>query len=638
MNKTIQDLYLFIIHFAQCSKLREKKALKCDNGPQSYNARTFYILNLLLINQTMTYEALFPLLALIRPGFDKYDRVKSLFRIFNTPFKVNGKIFNDCIKTKKQTYKTNHITVQLTRSGLELLKELNTSLDIPNIDPDQRFTNEDYDILFDSFRKTKDGDHKLQNIALLTTLLALLGPIGITRFVTEPLRNTAFVAKTDVTKCATYPDIEFDSARDASGIHRVIVETDLGTEKVAGAKNSLVSKISETLSYGYISRIYGPDDPITQIYVECDSEYTVARDNAEIKKLRKESVAIRDIVRSLDIIYDILMLEHADVFNKDDFCAIMDRVFDNRTQYPIHRDTEELFKYMANIKRMFPTAYAYEYLMDRKKHLDVAYFEKNKYAASDMEMQLAIYTEDRRIKLAHELKKIDYLKDRFLNGHSIFMIDKHSLSESLPYIFMNNFAVPMVRSIFSYIGEPSTNLSYRMTYSFIRISEREYGITLRNCFNNGKVIVAFEDISLDLTAIYRIAEYLSLPSSMLCNVMLCIIIDDDETLADGRKLKNSSYFKPDNWFGAESFDHSFLSAFNEYSELPFMHRFTHDFFFIHRSDFMNMNMNGFISMGKRYFTRKAKTHMSPYEFTLKFNNRDNYRGATELNTRWKTPC
>ena len=638
MNRTIQDLYLFIIHFALCSKLHEKKALSYDNGPQSYNARTFYILNLLLINQAMTYEALFPLLALIRPDFDKYDRVKSLFRSFNSSFKVNGKTFSSCIKKKSQAYKGSHITVQLTRSGLELLKELNNCLDIPDLDPSKRLSNKDYDVLFDSFSKTKDGDHKLQNIALLTTLLALLGPIGITNFVTESLRNIAFVAKQDATKRSTYPDIQFYSSRDASGTHKVIIETDLGTEKIAGAKNSLVSKISETLSYGNISRIYGPDDPITQIYVECDSEYTVTRDNTEIKKLRKESVAIRDIVRSLDVIYDILMLEHGGDFNKDDFYNIMDRVFDNRTQYPIHRDTEELFKYMANIKRRYPTAYdAYEHLMDRKQHLKLAYFEKNNYAASDMEMQLAIYTEDHRIKLAKELKKIDYLKDRYRNGHSIFMIGKHSLSESLPYIFMNDFAVPMVRSIFSYIGEPSVDLSYRMTYSFIRISEREYGITLRNCFNNGKVIVAFEDISLDLTAIYRIAEYLSLPSSMLCNVMLCIIVDDDETLADGRKLKDSSYFKPDNWFGAESFDHSFLSAFNESIELPFMHRFTHDFFFIHRSDFMNMNMNGFIPMGKRCFTRKAKTHMSPYEFTLKFNKRDNYHGATELNTRWDTP-
>ena len=108
MNRTIQDLYLFIIHFALCSKLHEKKALSYDNGPQSYNARTFYILNLLLINQAMTYEALFPLLALIRPDFDKYDRVKSLFRSFISSFKVNGKTFSSCIKKKSQAYKQCH--------------------------------------------------------------------------------------------------------------------------------------------------------------------------------------------------------------------------------------------------------------------------------------------------------------------------------------------------------------------------------------------------------------------------------------------------------------------------------------------------------------------------------------------------
>lgn len=117
----------------------------------------------------------------------------------------------------------------------------------------------------------------------------------------------------------------------------------------------------------------------------------------------------------------------------------------------------------------------------------------------------------------------------------------------------------------------------------------------------------FEDISSDLGAIYRLEEYVAfLPTGIASDMMAVFLIDDDEVLADGRKLSEFCYWEGS---GFKSVRDDYLRRFNAaYGEcavsVPVENGIRSDFVFLKKSEFFGKGAD-----------------ISDYHFYIRFGSR-----------------
>lgn len=98
----------------------------------------------------------------------------------------------------------------------------------------------------------------------------------------------------------------------------------------------------------------------------------------------------------------------------------------------------------------------------------------------------------------------------------------------------------------------------------------------------------FEDLSSDLGAIYRLQEYVGqIPTGIAPDMMAVFLIDDDETLADGRKLPDLAYWEgPRFRQSRDSYHDRFAEAYGrEAVSVPTENGIRNDFVFMKKSDF-----------------------------------------------------
>ena len=170
---------------------------------------------------------------------------------------------------------------------------------------------------------------------------------------------------------------------------------------------------------------------------------------------------------------------------------------------------------------------------------------------------------------------------------------KNAIRTLMPFEFSMENCLRVIKALLNSDGKTFSLGRVLPSGSIYRV-ENEPGLSMRNIAllkaSDGSMgrRFCFEDVSSDLGALYRLEEYVGhTPAGIAPDMMVIFLIDDDETLADGRKLSNFPY-----WEGSprrharDNYRERFIEAYGENSvSVSIENGVRNDFVFMKKSDF-----------------------------------------------------
>lgn len=606
MYKTNRCIYDYIKYMASNIK---HMPLNTSDG---IRIKHYYLLLLLLINSECTYEALLPLVALIKPDdvmtfkkiSDMYVRTFSKDITYGTePLTIRA------IGINKAKYKTQAATAKLTTDGFRYLLYLHNSIEwIKNA------SDVDEEVLrtWRTSNNKSAGDHSLQNLAVLSTVsanvdymdLLIEGGRGADYQPIKMGRNTGAAFYADFS-CMIYE----------GPYTPLIFETDLETERV----KRLTDKAFLEITYAYNNARKYKAQPGITVFVVGENE-SLAPKRKSKKEYRKSNEAyyseLLDNPASMALIAGVteaLRLYHKE---KNAETIITPRCFfelpdiNHNLNGLLNEYVAELIKYSrANGLYDNDVADICEQLLETsKKAMTKAEINKDRYEERQRAFEQRV--RNKRFALYKGMKEVEGAENIFAGGEGLFVLSYPALKAGLKSILPEHCGAGNVRAVLDAIGLTEQYSKYWTCRPLLFDHHRNDYVNLRNCFLVTGVYVFFEDISFDVGAIDRIREYLSLPSDFIYNTMLVIIIDDDEILANGKSLADyniyAEYGIPNTDQYGRTYKDAFVECYGESGALPYKYRKTNDFCFIRRSEYLaGEEVHPYIRLGSNVFVERT---------------------------------
>lgn len=616
---------------------------KDDLTAYGKRARHYYLLLILLINSSVTYEALAPLVNLIlkKPYSDERKSISNLYhQAFDKEVTLNGNSFNRPIEIVVDGYKVQSVTVKLSGEGYGYLKYLHDTLLFTK---DSGITKEDIDEWYRYSRKLPKSDHALQNTAILAALIANIN--GISDCVVESGRGDDFVAEKTIrdVEGRFYADISFRS--DNNPYTPVIVETDLESER----NDVLAEKALKVISYTYNNARRYRAQPGVLLFVVGENERIYS------KKKHKQNEGRMEICSKKEL--SLL----SNPLSKAAIRALLGWYRERRinegmneeliTPHMLIDSMPDLIGNGIGADKLYEVLLAFD-SYTAEYHLYDSDIEDALKNMNGLEQKRRIERKEDRGSLFNErvMRKKSSLREKLLSknmtdmfiegGEGVYMLSYSELNGGLKSILPNECGKENVEGLLNAVGLPREYTKYLSCRPVLFDDKHNEYVNLRNCFISGGVYVFIEDISYDITALDRIREYLSIPSRMVYNCLLVVIIDDNEIIADG------NYLEAVNIYGrhgdsitdeaGRTYRDVWKDTYGTNGILPFKYRKTNDICFVKRSEFIaGKDMHPFVRLGKDVFVGRTKEYMNTDERVIDFLRGGSYRTATRFASDFK---
>lgn len=128
--------------------------------------------------------------------------------------------------------------------------------------------------------------------------------------------------------------------------------------------------------------------------------------------------------------------------------------------------------------------------------------------------------------------------------------------------------------------------------------------------DNGRVLL-LEDAGSDMSALNRVIRYAALPTGKVSGTMMVVILNDDLTIASGKKITETVYWHAERYTTYEVKKEYLKRAYEDYygedaRTLPLFYDKEHDFCFITRSMFLGKEpFRPFVCFGGRKISREG---------------------------------
>lgn len=223
---------------------------------------------------------------------------------------------------------------------------------------------------------------------------------------------------------------------------------------------------------------------------------------------------------------------------------------------------------------------------------------------------------------------------------------RNTMRTLMPFEFSLNECLRVMNALSNTSGD-SLSLGRLLPSGCICRVEGNLGLSMRNiamlkttdCMMGRRF--CFEDLSSDLGALYRLQEYVGqIPTGIAPDMMAVFLIDDDEVLADGRRLPDVAYWEgPRFRHSRESYPDKFAETYGaETVSVPVENGIRNDFVIMKKSDFFaveDKECKFYIRFGNWEIERTPGDKLSQ---TTKMSFLKNYRHAfTNLNLPGLTP-
>ena len=593
--------------------------------------RYYFLLTAMLLNKEMTKDSLCPLLNRYETG--QTSEKTKLARIRHLTDTLTGKIiigdgteFPAPLRVIAKGYLQNANTYAITKGGIDYLKFLTSSLPFPEDMP--RLSEEEidrhYDRLLHTVRATKGSihDHTLFTMSVYAELLAL----NCDKNISGPYREYGYCDDYNGrpgSRSSAYviPDISFIYSTPAAP---VMIEADLGTERICGDGSSLSEKTRKHFMYAMerMSRYY--DFPTLVIFVrgknandrrpkirKTDPSYDRPLTVDDIAFIRENREAI---VTASEFMAYAAASDYAKIEGTD-LNEVRKEFFSVWTHQPLPDDRRTFYhKYLTAMDNILSSCSSQGY----GEALTVGGMNRliGGILQTDAEVDDAMRRDQTHLKhqkiRSTQAKLYDgiMMKDKWFNlsqlllGHGVSYLPYSQLTAALKSLIPWLYSKESVRSVLRYAGLNEKWSRFLPARPLLKTSDGEWVANLRNCFISDGVKVFFEDVSYDLGGLVRLKEYLSMPNDIVKDCLLICIIDDDGMLANGAYLADADiYSGPD---GSDDTDNDrmtyidrFEEAYGDTDELPLKYRLYNDLAFIKRSDFLEKRPRLFLKLKKK---------------------------------------
>lgn len=609
-----------------------RNARKC-----SYKTRQLFLLNCLLLNKCATVEMIYTLYdrfdtgperSVEEAGFkartgDKWVRLRmTLDRM------TKGGTRKAYILKESRIYKNLQTVYSITRDGVACISELNGFLELPSgyIVLGQ----EDYARLFRTLQKKANIEHGIDTASVLAKT-AVSGRYNVVSPIEKEVqKDESFLSAYDLRQDESggrtiSPDLAFSYHSDnhyedlaVMPAQPVILEVDLDNERISSGAVSLGGKLLSHLSYSE-NIACRPSGTLPCSIVCVISENTAQAEKASRERTGGEllfSPAERKFIlfgrfqETVQYAADFsgLMLPQQE---KTGIQAIINAFMENgKTQIEISLSSARSNLY-ERLQRCLRICSIFEeqrgrqlYPGDIPELKRLVNYERGASHDESLDARLTEKMRGKSAKIYEYLLENDYrTEDWFIAGHSLALVPLSRYQDYMRSLHPYAFGTRQVRAVLNYLGLPQRWDRFYPVIPLLRNGSYTYRVILRNCFEAGGVRLFFEDISADLSALSRIRDYITMPSDLVRNCLLIIIIDDDEAVSGGRKLENTIYTR-----GLSNEDHDHGFSFSECFErdygktgtVPLNYKRTHDFMFVRRSEFLKADpaaMAPFVKIG-----------------------------------------
>lgn len=623
------------------SLIREQKAdtfsANCYVRKGSYRTRQLFLLNCLLLNSCITPTVLYafydrfdtgPDRSVKEAGFkartgDKWVRMRmALDRMTK---EEDRKAF---VLKESRVYKNLQTVYSITREGTAYISELNSFLELPNgytvLDP------EDYVKLFRTFQKKTNVEHGIDTTSVLA-LTAVNGRYNvISPIEKEVQKDESFLSAYDLRQDGSggrsiSPDLAFSYQSDNKyedaammPLQPVILEVDLDNERIGSGTVPLGGKLLSHLSYSEKISL-SPSGTLPCSIICVISENTAQAEKASRERndggalfsgTEKDFILFgrfQDTVRYASDFSGLMPSELEEM----DVPEIIKAFTENGKRYIEESLSSARSNLYERLQRCLRVCSVFEkrrgkkfYLRDMPELKRLVNYERGADYDESLDIRLTGKARDKSARISEYLLEKDYRTEGwYTDGHSLAIVPLSRYPDYMRSLHPYAFGTRQVRAVLNYLGLPSRWERFYPVFPLLRNRSYAYRTVLRNCFEAGGTRVFFEDISADISALSRIRDYITMPSDLVRNCLLVIVIDDDETVSGGRKLAGTVYTRGlsnEDSDGGFSFSDCFARDYGKDETVPLNFRRTHDFMFIKRSEFLAADpaaMKPFVKIG-----------------------------------------
>lgn len=613
------------------SKLKGGSFRQRDYSSDSIYARRYYLLLLLLINTEITFEALVPFIELIAADSISKSGLQYIANVYRKSFgkaiEAEGISYAECVRVRQRRYKQYGSTLELTDVGISYLLFLNQKLSF--LSEEEKADEEDFRRWFKE-RRVAVKDHSLQNLAVFNECVVNIpGAVPVA----EKGRGDDFQVLNEARSGdgLFYSDLSFSLYHDP--YVPVMIETDMETEKVG----VLCDKVFREISYGYNNARKYMAQPGITIFV--------IGENAELAPRKREQ---NNGVTSSEIrlLYNYKTLSHINTLS-----VAVREILRLRGEEVEAVTVDRVIEVMAGLIKPGSGRGLSEILMALK-----SYIIANKLYGSDVadvcdDIEETMNSEkekgtnrraeyfasrlvSKRSNISERLLQKETCVKYFEGGESVPLLSFSNFRNGLKSILPDKCGRENVRAVLKAVGLNKSYSKYWSCRPLMFDNNRTDYLNLRNCFLSNGVYVFFEDVSYDIASLTRVREYLSIPSTLIRNSLLVMIIDDDEMLADGTYLRNSLIY---GYFlnrirdsKGHDFKDAFVEAYGNEGILGYKYRQTNDFCFVKRSEFEQAaEIHPFVRLGSDVFIERSKD-VTADDRLISYMEGGTYRTATRF--------
>ena len=653
MYRDIQDKIAYLLY-------RITSNPESLTGSSQLQRRYFVILHTILLTGYATTESILPVL-------QKYTGLDtSLFVLYRDlrnlgeSVRFDKEAYGNCIQVVENGYKETMHVYRLSTRGLALLKALGGKIKaegapVPSDDE-----------MDDFFRLIYEGgvakDHRLQIASIYTKCITCLPYPKLASFTFEGGRVDHFDIhaglRSDVgaLQSAVFPDLSFGLG--AFPVTPCLLETDLSTESIRSGNDrfALGNKTAASMHYLEGQMLAHDFSPGVIIFIVGAHRTQVALRKIESEPSADAAMQARlfsDPANTMAIAFGmrVFFSFYINFYRRGGFTANGEEAWVRGLPLQglsVLLDPEKFPDQMPCgndpvFKKIDAVA------GELRRYLDVRCANGAAFSLSDfMAERSAFLSSERESGTSQRLAARRDLVDKRRRALSEFLFEKEEhtrlfnlgigvsmvpfsdMEDAFKSLLPQLSGITCMKAVFRMLGLPERFDRYWTSRPVLVDNVGStYSVILRNCFAVGNVYVYLEDLGYDISALSRIRNYIRMHTGLCRGVMLVVVVNDDETIADGRRI--SSVELCSGGYGdrpGTEVRASYEMAYGKTGDVPFCYSSSADVCFMCRSDYLSGSPEAFLPLSA--FIRYSRTSdgMGQDDRVRKYHDREPYNAGT----------